>query len=155
MTKKPVKPAVETPVAIEPSVRMHDFFVELMPFLRLLTDRTKQKTCLVCGETNNLVDNPIAEYPEFVFCQRHNSQLLLSAPVTKKLDTSILMEPFAEFMHDAWSQWTLHYLDHLTTENILRWREQAKMFYDLLSEEDKEKDRVFARELIALMESTL
>jgi len=37
----------------------------------------------------------------------------------------------------------------MTEENIKRWRRQMDTPYEKLSEEDKDKDRVFARKFIA------
>jgi len=60
-----------------------------------------------------------------------------------------LLEMIAEMCHDQWSDWTRYLLDNMTEENIKRWRRQMDTPYEKLSEEDKDKDRVFARKFIA------
>lgn len=133
-----------------PVQRTHDFFVDLLPFLATMHERLKAKTCLVCGATDLLQTSP--NYPEFVFCQKHMARLLASIPVSAPVDLSGYIEPFAAFMHDAWAKWTQHFFSNLTAENISRWQIQAKTSYDDLSEEEKEKDRKFAREILVLFE---
>jgi hypothetical protein len=86
-----------------------------------------------------------------------------------------LIERLAAHMHDIWSNWFKHQheIEPLANEyaemdgyenmeapiemaqaynDVTRWKKQAGKPYDGLSEEDKEKDRVIAREILALLE---
>jgi hypothetical protein len=65
-----------------------------------------------------------------------------------------LIEKLAELEHEQWSHWTRHLLDNLTPENIARWRRQTTTPYADLSEAEKEKDREWARRVLACMRHT-
>jgi hypothetical protein len=58
--------------------------------------------------------------------------------------TSNLVEKLAALEHFQWAQWTKYMLANLTPENIARWKKQCETSYNMLSEEDKEKDRKWA-----------
>jgi hypothetical protein len=85
------------------------------------------------------------------------------------LDTRI--EKLAGYMHELWVKW-YEYMDRVYTEVIKkkkwdddmlvgfekesrdafkRWVQQSKTCYDDLSDDDKEKDRVIAREILKLI----
>lgn len=51
--------------------------------------------------------------------------------------------------HAQWCHWARHMLDNMTPENVARWRRQIDTPYNELSEEDKEKDRVWARRILS------
>jgi hypothetical protein len=59
-----------------------------------------------------------------------------------------LLEALAAAEHEQWTHWTRHLLDNLTPENIARWRRQCDTPYADLSEEEKEKDREWARRVV-------
>lgn len=60
-----------------------------------------------------------------------------------------LIEALAEIEHEQWSLWAEQMLAHATPANVRRWRRQLATPYGELSEADKEKDRVFARKVLA------
>ena len=62
-----------------------------------------------------------------------------------------IIERLACEEHSQWCQWARHMLDNMTPENIVLWRRQIDTPYLQLSEEDKEKDRVWARRTISHM----
>ena len=64
----------------------------------------------------------------------------------------IKTERLAAFIHDLWSTWNVHQRDNSTPENVARWKQQSSTLYIALSEEDKDKDRKIARDIIALLE---
>lgn len=59
-----------------------------------------------------------------------------------------LIERLSDLEHMQWIHWTRYFLENDTIENKLRWNKQALKIYSQLSEEDKEKDRKFARLVI-------
>jgi hypothetical protein len=65
-----------------------------------------------------------------------------------------LIEKLAELEHEQWAHWTRHLLDNLTPEHIARWRRQAATPYAELSEAEKEKDREWARRVLACLHDT-
>jgi hypothetical protein len=65
-----------------------------------------------------------------------------------------MLEELAALEHEQWSHWTRHLLDNLSPENIERWRQQIKTPYRELSEAEKEKDRIWARKVLATIERT-
>lgn len=66
-----------------------------------------------------------------------------------------LLEQLADWDHQAWAGWTTYLLDHLTPENVERWRQQIATTYADLPEHSKESDRKEAREIIAIVEAAL
>lgn len=62
-----------------------------------------------------------------------------------------LLEKLADLEHRQWQSWTAYFLSNLTKENEVRWSEQALKNYAQLSEEDKEKDRVYARKVLEIL----
>lgn len=56
-----------------------------------------------------------------------------------------LLEKLAALEHEQWAHWTEHMLDNLTEENTARWRGQIAASYADLTEEEKDKDREWAR----------
>lgn len=63
-----------------------------------------------------------------------------------------LIEKIASYMHDVWTNWFYHQKDNSTIDNLLRRKLQASKNYNELSEEDKEKDRKFAREILKIVQ---
>lgn len=64
-----------------------------------------------------------------------------------------LRESLAALEHEQWSHWTRHLLDHLTPENIARWRRQCDTPYQGLTETEKESDRAWADRVLKLLAS--
>lgn len=67
------------------------------------------------------------------------------------MKTDPLIEALAEWDHRAWAKWTVHLLDHLTPENIARWRRQCATPYAHLTDVEQELDRREAREILAVI----
>ena len=63
-----------------------------------------------------------------------------------------LVEKLADLEHEQWAHWTEYMLNNLTDENIARWNRQIATPYSELSEEDKEKDREWARKVLDIIE---
>lgn len=66
-----------------------------------------------------------------------------------------MIEALAEIEHQQWCVWAKHMLAHNTPSNSRRWRRQIATPYTQLSESDKEKDRVFARRVLAAVAAHL
>lgn len=62
-----------------------------------------------------------------------------------------LRERLAALEHEQWALWTRHMLDHLTPENIERWRRQIATPYEQLSEPEKQSDRAWAERVLAIV----
>jgi hypothetical protein len=62
-----------------------------------------------------------------------------------------LRERLAELEHEQWAHWTRYLLDHLTPDNVARWRRQCDTPYDWLSEAEKDKDREWADRVLAVL----
>jgi len=62
--------------------------------------------------------------------------------------TDNALEALADLEHQQWAHWTTYMLDHISEENIARWRRQAATAYANLSETEKESDRKWARAAI-------
>ncbi len=69
--------------------------------------------------------------------------------------TKELIEKLSDYMHNVWSNWYLYQRKFTNKENEIRWSNQSITKYKNLSEEDKEKDRKFAREILKLLEKHL
>lgn len=70
-----------------------------------------------------------------------------------KLSTTLInledvVEILSSELHDIWSNWFTYQRDCWTKPNMARWDKQSSTEYKDLSEEDKEKDRKIAREII-------
>jgi|GEM_PF-541904 len=63
-----------------------------------------------------------------------------------------MLEKVAAAEHEQWSTWAQHFLENQTPENLLRWKRQLATPYDLLTEEEKEVDRHWARKVAAVLE---
>ena len=66
-------------------------------------------------------------------------------------ETTNLRERLAALEHEQWAHWTRHLLDHLTPENVERWRRQIDTPYDQLSEPEKDSDREWADRVLELV----
>jgi len=76
-----------------------------------------------------------------------------------------IIEKLADYMHDVWGNWYIVQSHNdfllmnematanfdLAARNDERWTKQASTLYKDLSEEDKEKDREFARGILELI----
>ena len=69
----------------------------------------------------------------------------------KLVDSNDLLEKLAELEHKQWETWTQYMLDHDTIVNRMRWQRQSLTDYRELSEEDKEKDRIWARKILQVL----
>lgn len=65
-----------------------------------------------------------------------------------------LIEELAALEHEQWAHWTRHFIDNTTPENLARWKAQCATRYADLSEAEKEKDRVWARRVLAILEES-
>jgi len=59
-----------------------------------------------------------------------------------------LLEKLAELEHDQWCNWTRYMLANLTPKNIERWLQQVNVPYNMLTEAEKEANRIWARKMI-------
>lgn len=59
-----------------------------------------------------------------------------------------LIEWLADMEHRQWIHWTTYFLTNYNKENVIRWNKQALKTYSQLSNDDKEKDRVWAEKII-------
>lgn len=59
-----------------------------------------------------------------------------------------LLEKLAKLEHDQWAHWTRYMLANLTPKNIERWSQQVNTPYNMLTEAEKEADRIWARKMI-------
>lgn len=62
-------------------------------------------------------------------------------------------EKLAKLEHEQWAHWTTYMLANMSEENMARWRIQSATAYCNLSEEDKEKDRKWARKVLEVLRS--
>ena len=62
-----------------------------------------------------------------------------------------LLEKLAALEHKQWAHWTTYMLNNLTDENINRWTRQIETPYEKLSDNEKEKDRVWARKVLEII----
>lgn len=76
----------------------------------------------------------------------------LAIPITPMTETNPLRERLAALEHEQWAHWTRHLLDHLTPENVERWRRQIATAYEELSEPEKQSDREWADRVLRLVE---
>jgi hypothetical protein len=67
------------------------------------------------------------------------------------MDGTRLRERLAALEHEQWAHWTRYMLDHLTDENIERWRRQLDTPYEGLSDQEKQSDREWADRVLALL----
>lgn len=65
--------------------------------------------------------------------------------------TTPIRERLAALEHEQWAYWTRYLLDHLTPQNVERWRRQIDTPYDRLSESEKQSDREWADRVLALV----
>ncbi len=74
----------------------------------------------------------------------------------KILKSPELLERLAEVEHDQWVRWSKEIAasEHISGERIERWRKYW-VSYRNLSEKDKEKDREWARKVLAVLRDYL
>jgi ADP-ribose pyrophosphatase len=65
-----------------------------------------------------------------------------------------LLERIAALEHEQWAAWTQHFLSNQTPENVARWKQQLIASYEQLSESEKEADRIWARKVLELLDTT-
>ena len=64
-----------------------------------------------------------------------------------------IREGMAELEHKQWAYWTQYMLDNLTEQNIERWKRQAKILYQDLSDGEKTSDRKWADKSLSCLHS--
>jgi len=69
----------------------------------------------------------------------------------RELDEKEIIEKLADLEHQQWTHWTDYFIHNITKENIKKWDVQRKTSYFKLSDEDKEKDRIWARKVFNLI----
>jgi len=62
-----------------------------------------------------------------------------------------LLEKLAELEHKQWCHWTKYFLSMRTKEQENHWRKQMRTPYSELSEEEKNSDRSWAKEVIKII----
>lgn len=62
-----------------------------------------------------------------------------------------LREQLAELEHTQWAHWTRYFLDNISPENLANWRRQCETPYPDLSEVEKESDRAWADQVLAIL----
>jgi hypothetical protein len=65
--------------------------------------------------------------------------------------TAPIRERLAALEHEQWAHWTRYLLDHLTPENVERWRRQIDTPYEELSEPEKQGDREWADRVLEIV----
>jgi hypothetical protein len=68
--------------------------------------------------------------------------------------TTPLRERLAALEHEQWAHSTGYLLDHLTPENVERWRRQINTPYEQLSEPEKQSDREWADRVLELIRAS-
>lgn len=64
---------------------------------------------------------------------------------------SELIEKLAKLEHEQWVHWVKYMAENFTKENMERWERQIKTPYEKLSEEEKEKDRMWAKKVLVAL----
>ncbi len=64
-----------------------------------------------------------------------------------------VFEELADLEHRQWAHWTKYMLEHMTPENIEKWKKQIDTPYFELSEKEKFSDRRWAKEVINLLDN--
>lgn len=77
-----------------------------------------------------------------------NKFMGIEATNSVEIQRDATIELLSSRIHDIWGNWYTHQRDNSTPENIERWNKLSALWYDLLSEEDKEKDRKIVRKLL-------
>jgi hypothetical protein len=77
--------------------------------------------------------------------------LRVQAGGTSMTVTTRLRERLAALEHEQWAHWTRYLLDHLTPENVERWRRQIDTPYEQLSEAEKQSDREWADRVLEIV----
>jgi hypothetical protein len=78
--------------------------------------------------------------------------MFLEEIIPQPTGVDALVEKISEYMHDTWSNWYKFQRDYSFEEQVARREKQSETKYKDLSEEDKEKDRKFAREILSLQQ---
>jgi hypothetical protein len=68
--------------------------------------------------------------------------------------TTAIRDRLAALEHEQWAHWTGYLLDHLTPENVERWRKQIDTPYEHLSEAEKQSDREWADRVLELLRAS-
>jgi hypothetical protein len=71
-------------------------------------------------------------------------------------ETEKIIEELALLEHEQWCHWTKYMIKNIHCEDsVIRWERQMKIPYADLDEEDKEKDRIWARKIMPIIEKSL
>jgi hypothetical protein len=62
-----------------------------------------------------------------------------------------LRERLAALEHEQWVHWTRFFTANSTPENLAKWAKQCDTTYDALSEAEKDKDRAWADQVLAIL----
>ncbi len=65
------------------------------------------------------------------------------------------IEELADLEHQQWSHWTKYFLSNFDKQNVERWSAQIKIPYKMLSEKEKESDRIWARKVVKLIDDKI
>jgi hypothetical protein len=71
----------------------------------------------------------------------------------RNMPDNSLREKLAELEHKQWSHWYRYMVGNLTPENKERWDAQAATPYALLTEPEKNSDRVWADKVLEILKS--
>lgn len=75
----------------------------------------------------------------------------ISDIIIKELERKQI-EAVSDYVHGMWSNWFLYFIKNFwKPSNLIRWYKQSKTPYRELSNEDKEKDRKFAYEIVRMI----
>ena len=74
----------------------------------------------------------------------------------EKIENKELLERLSDLEHKQWVHWTEYMMKSIHDEDkFIRWEKQIKIPYSKLSEEDKEKDRIWARKVLEELKQNL
>ena len=69
-----------------------------------------------------------------------------------KEQEKMLLEKLSDLEHKQWIHWTKYMMKSIYDEDkFVRWEKQIKIPYSELIEEDKEKDRIWARKVLEIL----
>ena len=111
-----------------------------------------------CGEGFGYDDKYICKKNDLCpICQAKLTQLNECEEICEKeIDNKEFLEKLADLEHQQWVHWTEYMMKSIHDEDkFIRWEKQIKIPYSKLSEEDKEKDRIWARKVLEELKQNL
>jgi hypothetical protein len=91
--------------------------------------------------------------------QNHNSRTIRKASVSYHKNDTELLEKLAELEHEQFSNLVIYIFSVLLQmnkkefqEKLNIWKKQSQTLYSELSERDKEKDRIWARKVLKIIQ---